>query len=354
LERAGRHGVPTLTHGASANMLNLEMLARSRMAGLGTPMPMTSMPLAEGDEGTNQTIQQMRRLIDEGKKDPVVHETAAWILKQARVAAFDWMGELRAIYDWGRANVRYTRDVQGKETLHSAREIIRLGIGDCDDFTILYCALCGTIGMRCRIVTIASHPGDPTQFSHVYPEALVGKQWVTMDAARMDPAFGKGPRNYFRKRYWDASSDDYEDVAGLNGLGTMPEHRPPFGLGQQPGNLPVAYRPDVYPPFQQLRSVPTLGMGTYGPRALKGLGQTSTDWGATTAELIASSAQGAANIITAARQPVYPTYGVSPYAYPAAGTQAAVATTLQPSTLLLIGGVGVGLLALFMFSRRRV
>jgi len=317
-------------------------------------MPATSVPLAEGDEGTDQTIQAMRRLIDEGKKDPVVHETAAWILKQARVAPFDWMGELRAIYDWGRANVRYTRDVQGKETLHSAREIIRLGIGDCDDFTILYCALAGTIGMRCRIVTIAGHPGDPQQFSHVYPEALVGQQWITMDAARMDPAFGKGPRRYFRKRTWDASSDDYEDISGLNGLAMMPVRRPPFsGLGQQPGHLPVAYRPDVYPPFQQLRSVPTFGMGSYGPRALKGLGQTSTNWGTTAAQIIAAAGTAAAQDITAANAPAY---AVSPYAInPATGlpyaTQAAVSTSLSPGTLLLLGGAG--LVVLFMFSRRR-
>jgi len=126
------------------------------------PMHMTSARLSGGDRGVEQTIDAMKRLIQEGKKDPLIHECAANILRNARVPAFDWHGEIRAIGEWVSRNVRFTRDVYGKETLHSAREIVRLGIGDCDDFTILICALLGTVGVKTRIVTISSPRLDLT------------------------------------------------------------------------------------------------------------------------------------------------------------------------------------------------
>src|ERR1700732_2130403 len=177
-------------------MLNLEMHA---------PMRAQSMPLLEGDAGIAQTIQAMRNLIEQGKKDPVIHELAAQILHRGRVAAHDSAGEARAVGEAVYRNVRFTRDVYGKETLHAARDIVRLRIGDCDDFVILICSLLGTIGHKTRIVTVSNHPEDPEQFSHVYPETFVNGRWVAVDYARRSPAFGKAPENYFRKRVWDTS-----------------------------------------------------------------------------------------------------------------------------------------------------
>ena len=159
-----------------------------------------SMPLLEGDAGIAQTIQAMRQLIDQGKKDPVIHELAAQILHRGRVAAHDSAGEARAVGEAVYRNVRFTRDVYGKETLHAARDIVRLRIGDCDDFVILICSLLGTIGHKTRIVTVSNHPEDPGQFSHVYPETFVNGRWVAVDYARRSPAFGKAPASPMPKQ----------------------------------------------------------------------------------------------------------------------------------------------------------
>jgi hypothetical protein len=335
-------------------MVNLEMV---RSSGMGA-MSVMSSPLASGDAGVAQTIRAMRRLIDLGKKNPRVHETAARIIRSAGVPAFDWMGEVTAVYNWVLANIRFTRDVYGKETLHSADEILRLQIGDCDDFTILLCSLLGTIGHKTRILTI-SKPEDERNFSHVFPQVFVNGQWVTIDAARRGAAIGRNPERTDRVRVWDTASDNFVDVEGLSGLGGA--------AGRAPNALPGAYPAWVADPrFRTLRGHSVRGVGHYGigevrrvlnARAMKrGLGDDGGfDWGAL-ATAISAGTTGAANIITATRANPYnlfPTTSMAPGARPiqplisnAPGAIGGIST----STLLL---GGLGFLAVAMIAGRR-
>jgi hypothetical protein len=298
-------------------MMHLEQLRNPR-----APMALASMHLPEGDPGVELTVAHMRRLIDLGKKDPTVHETAAAILQQCRVRAFDWQGEARAIYNWVLRNIRFTRDVYGKETLHAAPEILRLRIGDCDDFTILICSLLGTIGHKTRIVTIAGHPEDPTQFSHVFPEVLIGDRWIPVDAARRSPAFGKGPRQTWRRREWSTSSDDFIDVQGLAGPAGFLPSRPPraynpwvpdprfrnLGALAATAVTPIPQTPGhgytMNPPRRdtRYRQNHIRGMGHYGGRALRGtLGQDdSFNWATLPAD-IAAAGTAATNIVAVSR-----------------------------------------------------
>lgn len=324
-----------------------------------------TFPLAEGDAGTSQTISAMRQLIEQGKKDPRIHELAARILTAARVPAeYTPAGEIaaaRAIYGWGLANIRYTPDVTGKETLHSAWDVARLRIGDCDDFTVLYCSLFETIGKQTRIVTISSHAEDPNQFSHVYPEVLVRGGWIAMDAARKGAAFARGPEHWFRKRIWDSRSPEYADVAGLNGYAQR------HALGYQPAMLPAAYRANVDPRFRRLRARAPMGPGNYGRPAVRRM-QLGDDSGfniSSIAPLITAGTTGAANIIAASRaNPANPFFlpttslvapglpGTYPYGMIPPGSPYASALSpfgaISPTTLLLLGG---GLLLAVVASR---
>lgn len=329
-------------------MVNLEMVR----SGLGA-MSAQSVPLASGDAGVHQTIRAMRRLIDQGKKDPTIHEAAANIIRSARVAAYDWTGEARAIYNWVLGNIRFTRDVYGKETLHAAPEILRLGIGDCDDFTILICSLLGTIGHKTRILTIAK-PEDERNFSHVFPQVFLDGRWVTLDAARRGAAMGRNPENVERVRVWDTSSDDFVDVQGLNGSDAA---------GGNPNALPGAYRTNLADPrFRNLRGHTIRGLGRYGAgevrkalRGMRGLGD--VDWGAIT-DAISAGTTGAANIISATRASPYnlfPTTSTGPKGgFPSGGM-------IPGSTSLVTGGIstgtlllgGLGLVAVLALSGRR-
>lgn len=317
-------------------------------------MSASVVPLAGGDRGVEQTVRAMRRLIDQGKKDPVIRELAANIIRDARVPAFDFAGESRAIYDWVRQNLRFTRDVYGVETLQAAREIVRLGIGDCDDFTVLICSLLGTIGHRARIVTI-SKPDDEKNFSHVFPQDCLSGSWITMDAARRDPAFGHDPENVDRVRVWSVSRDDYRDVQGLlNG----PRLAGP--AGRNPNALPGAYPPWVADPrFRTLRGHTLRGIGHYGRKevrgALSGLGD--IDWSVITSAISAGTT-GAANIISATRANpfnLYPTTNVAQTATPLQNPLLAQQMTPTvggiPTSTLLFGVLGIGAVALLAGRR---
>lgn len=305
-----------------------------------------SLPLSEGDSGVAQTVAAMRQLIDHGKKDPACHERAAWILHAYHVRSFDFDGELRAIFHWVKENIRWTRDPTGKEGLHSAAEILRLRIGDCDDFSILVCSLLGTVGHRTRLITISNHADDPETFSHIYPEVqLENGKWLPMDGGRRNPGFGKGPRRFFRRHVWDVDQDeDFEDSpnAGLGALGMMRRRHSRLGWAT---------------PFA--RPSPAGRVPQPGIRGLRGIGQddgSSFDWSQFETELPALTTAvttGTANIIRASNAPQVA--AANPYAILAQQNPAALSTlvnplsSISPTTLLLLGGVA--LVAIMMAGR---
>ena len=234
-----------------------------------------TMPLSGGDQGTIETIAQMCRLVDEGSRDPEINRAALGIVQAARVPQFQFEAERQAIYRWVRRNIRFFRDIDGKETLRAARETMAVRGGDCDDFTILICALLKTIGQRVRIVTISSNHRAPETFSHVFPEVRNERgRWIPVDAARKAPRYGRGPNHWYRRREWDIEDGTYSDVAGLGMMGCT--------------SCPSGFRAPQ--------------MGTYRPRyrGLRGMGDDGVDWSAVTAA-IPSITTGTANIITAER-----------------------------------------------------
>lgn len=180
--------------------------------------PVVSLPLNDGDRGTAETIARIRKLVHQGMTDQFINRTAIGIVRAAGIQQFDFVGEIKAIYEWVKQNIRFTKDIAGVETLRTAREILLVRAGDCDDInSILLSSLLGTIGHDVRLVTISSDPDAPRVFSHIYIEVEMGGQWVPLDSARRDPAFGRGPHSYFRKRIWSLTNSGFQDVQGLAG-----------------------------------------------------------------------------------------------------------------------------------------
>jgi hypothetical protein len=201
-------------------MLNLSPASCSKLHTPGfAPVHQKSFMIGDGDLGTAQTIDHIRRLVHDGMTDQLVNRLAITIVRRSGVAQFDFVGEMWALYTWVLQNIRFVRDTFGVETLRSAREILQVQAGDCDDINgILLPSMLLAIGAHVRLVTISSDPQDPQTFSHIYCEVeLPNGQWLPLDAARRDPAFGRGPRHYFRKRVWEILEKKYRDVSGLSG-----------------------------------------------------------------------------------------------------------------------------------------
>jgi len=151
-----------------------------------------------GRPGTLITARIMGRLVRDGAKDFYVRQKAINIFRRASVPPKDRYGEVCALFNWVKRNVRYTRDILRVETLHTARKMLELRAGDCDDMTIVLGAMLLATGHPIRLVLVGFRPHRPHLYSHVYLEANVNGRWLALDATLPKPA-GWSPRALWKR-----------------------------------------------------------------------------------------------------------------------------------------------------------
>src|SRR5918999_5093241 len=133
--------------------------------------------IPKGYLGTERTVEHIKALIQEGARDFYVRQRAIDILLERRVKPKDYLGEIKALFEWVQRNVRYTKDPFRVEVLHSARRMLELRAGDCDDMSILLGAMLEAIGHPVRLVLAGAYPLRPRLFSHVYLEVYHKGRW---------------------------------------------------------------------------------------------------------------------------------------------------------------------------------
>lgn len=102
-----------------------------------------------------------------------------------------YAGEARAIKEWVRQNIRYTRDINGVETLQIPEKTLEFEQGDCDDHSILVAALLESIGHPARFRAIST---GGSAFNHVYVETRIGPRWLSVETTENWP-MGHVPPN---------------------------------------------------------------------------------------------------------------------------------------------------------------
>ncbi len=140
-----------------------------------------------GLRGAVESARLIGRLIEEGAKDFCVRQKAIEIFRRCGVRPKDRWGEVRALFEWVRNNIRYTRDIFGVETLHTAQRMLELRAGDCDDMTILLGAMLKSTGYPVRLCLAGFERRFPHLYSHIYPEVRIGRRWVAIDATVRHP-----------------------------------------------------------------------------------------------------------------------------------------------------------------------
>ncbi|WP_327433325.1 transglutaminase-like domain-containing protein [Streptomyces sp. NBC_01236] len=151
------------------------------------PLRVTLHRIPPGPAGTARTVAHMRWFILRGAKDFAVRRRAVRILTSRGVRPKDYLGEIKALFEWVRGTVRYTRDPHRVELLHSARRMIQLRAGDCDDMTILLGALLQSVGHPVRVVLCGPDATRPGLFTHVYLEVRHRGRWIALDATMPHP-----------------------------------------------------------------------------------------------------------------------------------------------------------------------
>jgi hypothetical protein len=163
------------------------------------PQPKISLRnIPEGYSGTLRTVEHISALIKQGAKDFHVRQTAIDILLRRGVRPKDYLGEIKALFEWVQQNVRYTKDTFRVEVLHSARRMLELRAGDCDDMAILLGAMLESVGHPVRLVLSGPDPLKQDLFTHVYVEVFHKGRWISLDATMPHP-MGWAPRALVKK-----------------------------------------------------------------------------------------------------------------------------------------------------------
>src|SRR4029079_2849834 len=131
-------------------------------------------------------------------KDFYVRQKAIEVFRAYRVKPKNRMGEVCALFDFVKRNIRYTRDIFRVELLHSARRMLELRAGDCDDMTILLGAMLMATGHPVRLALVGFRKHKPHCDSHIYLEANLGGNWIALDAT-MERPLGWAPRAIWKR-----------------------------------------------------------------------------------------------------------------------------------------------------------
>jgi transglutaminase-like putative cysteine protease len=134
--------------------------------------------LSGGPGKLMRTILLIEELIEKGKRDARIRALATRAVNGTREGNFD--GELVALSDFIKGQVRYTKDPSGIESVSDAIDTLKLGYGDCDDLCVCLSSMAEAIGHPTRLKIVGMD-----RYSHIFPEVLIkGAGWVPVDLAR--------------------------------------------------------------------------------------------------------------------------------------------------------------------------
>jgi hypothetical protein len=109
-------------------------LAQATRLGVLPPSRLTLTPIPGGDKGTKATLIRMKEIVWKSVRHPehgpVIREAAIATILKAGVRPKDFLGEYKAIHDFVRDDIRWTRDARKHETLVWPARTLMIGGGD--------------------------------------------------------------------------------------------------------------------------------------------------------------------------------------------------------------------------------
>jgi transglutaminase-like putative cysteine protease len=176
------------------------------------PMKTYDVKLSDSNKATYESVEVIKKLIDEGKKDIIVRTLAEKITQY--LPEKDYKREVKAIYNFVVRRLRYTKDIHKVETVHRARELLKRHkkAADCDDYVILTASLLQSIGHPVRIVIIGNNYKDKEDYSHIYMQVNVNSKWITLDGSVPGAKMG-----------WEAPKYATKKIINLDGYQSLGE-----------------------------------------------------------------------------------------------------------------------------------
>ena len=179
------------------------------------------------EKSTAQTVKEMGRHVQSALHDPAVY--------QASVDACGWGYDPTTrcvkVWKWLKRNVRFVSDETQLQATMGRGEELELLIapsvlvradakaGDCDDFTMLACAMLSCLGVPSLIKTFKCDRSEPWRWSHVCAAAVLEDGSIfPLDASHGDyPGWEVPAVDQFETALWDMNGNR---VGGQKGMGS--------------------------------------------------------------------------------------------------------------------------------------
>lgn len=127
----------------------------------------------------------MRELTRQGRTNPTIRAKAIELTRGLKQK--NWTGEIAALHEFVRDQIRYVKDIRDVETVATPETVLEIGVGDCDDKAVLLASLLESIGHPAMFRAVGFAPGV---FSHVYVKTLIGRRpgrWVGLETTEPKP-----------------------------------------------------------------------------------------------------------------------------------------------------------------------
>lgn len=163
-------------------------LADATRFGILPPSRLTLSEIPGGDSGTRETLKKMKEItwksVRHPQHGPLIREAAIAAILKGQCAPKDFSCEYRAIHEFVRDRIRWTRDARKHETLCWPGRTLMIGAGDCDDKSMLEASMLLMVGFPgVAFKAIAANPEIPDQYTHVYiiADPLGRGKWIPSD-----------------------------------------------------------------------------------------------------------------------------------------------------------------------------
>lgn len=155
--------------------------------------------VGSGEKANIKTAKFMAKVAREEARLPLVRSLALKILDYENVDSHNYLEEAKAIGRFVQKHVRYVKDLNGVEQLHSPSDMIHAirrgdARGDCDDMSLLIATLLLSIGHNPTFRLVRYNERSPS-FNHIYVvdytrDPFNGNKRVVLDAIVKDKPIG--------------------------------------------------------------------------------------------------------------------------------------------------------------------
>ena len=152
---------------------------------------------------------ELWKIIEQYTGNTVLVEFAAKLIKLNNVPARDEKSLVRYIQLFVQNHIKFFREYP--ERWQSPLQTLALGIGDCDDKTILTASLLRTFRIPVQLVFLRFKKAGKEPYSHVYPRAEINGKWLAVETVRSEFKLGDDPEKMARNKGFSVSVETIGD-----------------------------------------------------------------------------------------------------------------------------------------------